>query len=84
MTFEFFLSKKATQKNIYLTVKNSKNKKSYTFRTPLRISQEDWDEKKQRPINIYQKKYKILNNKLDSIKIYFVDNLNKNDAEAKP
>ena len=84
MTFDFFLPQKGTQKKIYLTVKESKNRKNYIFRTSLIISQEDWDEKKQRPINIYQKKYKILNNKLDSIKIYFVDNLNKNDAEAKP
>lgn len=83
MTFEFFLPSKEGQNYIYLRVKNSKQKSNNTFRTPLKISPENWDEKKQRPTNIYKKKYKILNKKLDNIKIYFIENINKKDAEGK-
>lgn len=83
MTLEFFLPSKERRNYIYLRVKNSPQKSNNTFRTPLKISPENWDEKKQRPTNIYKKKYKLLNNKLDSIKIYFAENLNKKDAEAK-
>ena len=83
MTLEFFLPSKERRNYIYLRVKNSSQKSNNTFRTPLKISPENWDEKKQRPTNIYKKKYKLLNNKLDSIKIYFAENLNKKDAEAK-
>ena len=68
MTFEFFLPESGTQKNIYLKFTDTKQNKPLVFRTPLRIKAEDWDKGKQRPANIYQKKYKKLNAKLDEMK----------------
>lgn len=68
MTFEFFLPENGTQKNIHLKLTDTLHNKMYTFRTHLRISKEDWDKEKQRPANIYLKKHKMLNAKLNEIK----------------
>lgn len=70
MTFEFFLPTKGIQKNIYLNLNltESRQNKVYTFRTYLRVQEEEWDKKKQRPANIYLKKFKKMNHKLDCIK----------------
>ncbi len=68
MTFKFFLPQNGIQKNIQLHLYDKQQNKTYTFRTSLRITAENWDEEKQRPINIYLKKYKKLNAKLDKIK----------------
>jgi len=68
MTFEFFLPSAGTVKNIQLRLSDQQQKKTFSFRTFLRISEEDWDTEKQRPKNIYLKKYKKLNTKLDMIK----------------
>ena len=68
MTFEFFLPQNGIIKNIHLNLTDKKQNKTYTFRTHLKISEEDWDKEKQRPINIYLKKFKELNNKLDIVK----------------
>ncbi|RLJ31074.1 hypothetical protein CLU97_0476 [Chryseobacterium sp. 7] len=69
MTFQFFLSKNSgLQKNIHLRITDNQQNKIYNFRTDLVISEENWDKEKQRPCNIYLKKYKLLNAKLDRIK----------------
>ncbi|KAB1231978.1 phage integrase SAM-like domain-containing protein [Chryseobacterium viscerum] len=69
MTLQFFLSENCgTQKNIHLVITENQQNKKYNFRTNLSISEENWDKEKQRPCNIYIKKYKILNTKLDCIK----------------
>ena len=68
MTFTFFLPENGTLKNVYLRFTDTKQNKPFTFRTSLRIKEEDWDSEKQRPVNIYLKKYKKLNAKLDEIK----------------
>src|SRR5690606_3017611 len=66
MTLEFFLPQKKTLvKNIYLSVTGTEKT---TIKTPLRISDEEWDSAKQRPKNIYLKKNKRLNTQLDRIK----------------
>lgn len=75
MTFEFFLPQNGCLKNIHLKLTDKHYQKTYIFRTSLRISENDWDKEKQRPTNIYLKKYKILNSRLDRIKkelsVYF-------------
>lgn len=53
----------------------------HLLRTPLRISPSMWDEEKQRPLNIYKKKFKELNRKLDRLKIRISEYLN-NRAET--
>ena len=68
MTFEFFLPESGTRKNIHLKLTDTRHNKMYTFRTHLRISTEEWDKEKQRSANIYLKKCKKLNTKLDKVK----------------
>lgn len=68
MTFYFYLSQNNNLKNIHLKFTDKQLKKTFGFRTALRISEEDWDNEKQRPQNIYLKKYKKLNSQLDQIK----------------
>ena len=50
--------------NLILNIGNS----TFTFYTFLKIHNHQWDNKKQRPKNIYLKKFKKLNNKLDILK----------------
>lgn len=69
MTFDFFLPKNGSQKIIHLIFNDERQQKSFVFKTPLRIPEDVWDEEKQRPSNIYLKKYKILNKKLDILKL---------------
>ena len=52
MTVEFFLPKNAIKKNIHLSFSDTKQKKTLTFRTPLRIPKDAWDKERQRPYNI--------------------------------
>ncbi|PUB29371.1 site-specific recombinase XerD [Elizabethkingia sp. YR214] len=66
MTLEFYISGNTVVKNINLTLNTNSNE--FKFYTSLRIHHEQWDDEKRRPKNIYFKKYKKLNNKLDCIK----------------
>jgi hypothetical protein len=68
MTFEFFLPQNGIQKNIHLSLTDKQQNKIFTFRTSLRITAADWDKERQRPANIYLKKYKTINAKLDKVK----------------
>ncbi|WP_395763000.1 phage integrase SAM-like domain-containing protein [Elizabethkingia anophelis] len=67
MTFKFYTSKSGIVKNINLYVHIDND--IFKFRTPLRIHDEEWDYARKRPKNIYLKKNKILNKKLDRIKV---------------
>lgn len=69
MIFKFFLPKNGSLKNIHLNLIDIQQNRTYTFRTSLRITEQDWDKKKQRPQNIYLKKHKQLNTRLDEIKL---------------
>lgn len=70
MKFDFYLSENQSEiNNITLTVEDHTLSTPFTFNTPLKIAQEDWDQEKQRPKNIYLKKNKKINARLDEIKI---------------
>ncbi len=83
MTFEFFLPENGTLKNIHLKFTDTKQNKPFTFRTSLRIKAEDWDKEKQRPANIYLKKYKKLNAKLDEIKKAVAEYVHNQNSQKK-
>ncbi|MXS71890.1 integrase [Flavobacteriaceae bacterium W22] len=83
MTFEYFLPRNGIIKNIHLNLIDKKENKTYTFRTHLRISAEDWDKNKQRPINIYLKKYKQMNTKLDRLKKELADHIQERRSQNK-
>ncbi|CAA7197068.1 site-specific integrase [Chryseobacterium potabilaquae] len=70
MTFEYFLPQNGSLKNIHLNIFDSSLKEQgFSFRTPLRIHEDQWDKNKQRPINIYLKKDKKINAILDYLKV---------------
>lgn len=83
MTFKFFLSQSGTNKNIHLNLTDKQQNKAYTFRTNLRISDDDWDKEKQRPTNIYLKKYKKLNANLNNIKKELAERIWEKRSEKK-
>lgn len=78
MTLFFFISEqKQLKKNIHLIVKNQSDQLLFQCKTPLKISEEDWDSQKERPSNIYLKKNKKINAKLDALKILLTDCIDK-------
>lgn len=83
MTFKFFLSQSGTNKNIHLNLTDKQQNKAYTFRINLRISDDDWDKEKQRPTNIYLKKYKKLNANLNNIKKELAERIWEKRSEKK-
>ncbi|MDF2551098.1 MAG: integrase [Chryseobacterium sp.] len=69
MTFQFFLSSNGAIRNINLKFTDDLNNNSFVVHMPLRILETEWDREKQRPKNIYLKKYKDLNNKINTLKV---------------
>lgn len=69
MTFQFFLSNNGTTRNINLKFTDESNRSCFVAHMPLRILETEWDKEKQRPKNIYIKKYKDLNNKINNLKV---------------
>ncbi|RNA63751.1 integrase [Chryseobacterium nematophagum] len=88
MTFEFFISNTPSS-NIYLAITPEFNSECYygrerfVLRTALKITPEQWDKDKQRPINIYLKKNKKINMKLDKLKIELTEYIKKNQHTRK-
>lgn len=68
MTFLFYTTPSGTSDSICLKLLTDNND-CFRFSTTLKISEKDWDIQKQRPKNIYLKKYKKINNILDRIKV---------------
>ncbi|MCL1668188.1 site-specific integrase [Elizabethkingia ursingii] len=81
MTLEFNISGDTILKNINLTLNT--NSSEFKFCTSLRIHYEQWDNEKKRPKNIYLKKYKELNNKLDFIKKELGLYISRREAQKK-
>lgn len=66
--FLFFLTgKDKSNKEIALGIHLNNQKQS--FKTSLHIPEDDWSHERQRPKNIYLKRYKALNDKLNALKI---------------
>lgn len=84
MTFKFFISDRGLAKeSIHLKIENQSGQPLFNFKTPLRICQEDWDSKKQRPNNIYLKCYKKINTKLDALKIRLAECIEEDRSKGK-
>lgn len=83
MIIQFFLSGNGNLKNIQINFIREQLNKPYTFRTSLMISEDDWDNEKQRPKNIYLKEHKKLNGKLDRIKKEISEYVKINEEQKK-
>lgn len=81
MTLDFSLSGNNDLKNINIIL--NVDHVNLKLHTSLRIHNEQWDEEKKRPKNIYLKKYKKLNNKLDSLKKELALYLNQKQIQKK-
>lgn len=88
MTIHFHLPKTGDAQNIHLTITEEPNSsiqaKKFLFRVPLAIDHLEWDEKKQRPTNIYLKKYKKINAILNEIKIKVTEYIKEMETSNKP
>jgi len=82
MTFFFFLTKNSLVKNINLRLTDENKNIDFIFRLPLYINEKEWDSEKQRPKNIYLKKYKKINNILDELRISLNEYINKKAKKA--
>lgn len=83
MTFNFYLPASGTKRNIHLCLDDAKQKKQFHFRTPIRILPDKWDYQKQRPVNIYEKKYKKIHKKLNELKLYLAETITTLRMEQK-
>ena len=83
MTFKFYLSKVGTIKNILLNLTDIHHNIDFEFHTYLKIPEDNWDKEKQRPGNIYLKKNKKLNEKLDFIKIKITEYIAERRLQGK-
>jgi len=86
MTIEFYLSKNNSVKNIHLRINieiNPGSFQKFVYNTNLKIASEEWDEEKQRPVNIYLKEHKRINAKLDDLKIKLTEYIKKRYETGK-
>ena len=88
MTIQFHLPKTGDAQNIHLSITINSNlnpldSQKFLFRIPLAIEHKHWDQKKQRPANIYLKKYKKINAKLDEIKIRITEYIKEMEVSKK-
>lgn len=70
-------------KTISLTIINQTLGIHYSFYTSFTIEEDQWDHIKQRPINIYLKRYKILDHSLNALKIKIVRTIEEKLALGK-
>lgn len=81
MQFKIYNTSSGNIKNLNMNI--LKENLSMKFKIPLSIPIHEWDNKKQRPKNIYLKKNKSLINKLDQIKIHINEYINQRIAQNK-
>lgn len=75
---------KSGYSTIYLNILNETLDINYSFCTPFTIEENQWDNKKQRPSNIYLKKYKALNCSLNDTKIKVIKIIKERQNQNKP
>ncbi|ASW73918.1 integrase [Chryseobacterium piperi] len=83
MTFQFFLTTNGGLKKINLKISDPSKNTHFIFRTPFSIDENDWDPKKERPKNIYIKKYKRLYEKMNNLKLELKQYIEKKNEIGK-
>lgn len=84
MTIKFLLSKKNPSNKVLLQLTCSSENINFQFNTDLYIAQDEWDNKNQRPKNIYLKEHKKLNARLILLRIELTEYLEKKKKQKKP
>lgn len=69
MTFHFIISASGQSENIFIKIDGLTHGEILKFKTPITIDRNEWDFVKQRPKNIYLKKYKKIFEKMNNLKI---------------
>lgn len=85
MNFYYFISpcNRSRTCSINLNLTDENLKIELLFPLPLRITSEEWDIERQRPKNIYLKKHKVLNAKLDRLKIFLTESIKERIMKKK-
>lgn len=73
MEIQFFLPQRGETNDIYLNISDKNTNTNLRFRTFLKIDEDHWDIAAQRPKNIYLKTNKIINSKLDIIRLSIIE-----------
>lgn len=81
MTFYFFLPEKGIRKTITLCLIDKDLKRIFQLKTGLKILETDWDKKRQRPKNIYLKRFKKINKRIENIKIFLSESIQEINLE---
>ncbi|MEY8759004.1 phage integrase SAM-like domain-containing protein [Chryseobacterium tongliaoense] len=84
MTFQFFLAANDKFKGISLKISDSSQDINFQFQTPFRIDENEWDDQKGRPQNIYLKKHKRLYEKMNNLKLELKEYVEKKIELGKP
>lgn len=85
MTFQFFISANGSSESIFIKIIGMSDDDTLRFKTPLQIERGEWDFNKQRPKNIYLKKYKKIFEKMNFLKLELKSYLQKKkDAHSVP
>lgn len=71
-------------KTISLTIINESLGIHYSFYTAFTIEENQWDCSRQRPVNIYLKKYKALDHRLNALKIKVIRTIEEKRAQGNP
>lgn len=83
MTFQFFLPKRNLSKNLYLNITDASRNINYHFNTHLQMNENEWDFQLERPKNIYLKKQKLLNEKINLLKLEIKEYIEKKSTQVK-
>lgn len=85
MTFQFFISANGSSESIFIKIVGMSDDDTLRFKTPLQIERGEWDFNKQRPKNIYLKKYKKIFEKMNFLKLELKSYLQKKkDSHSVP
>lgn len=83
MTFQFFLPARSESKNLHLKVTDLSKNINFQFHTLLSVNEKDWDFARERPKNIYIKKQKKLNEKINFLKLEVKEFIDKKYFSGK-
>lgn len=76
MEIQYFLPNKGESRDLRVVIFDAAANINYRFRTYLKVDTNHWNPDRQRPANIYLKRNKMINQKLDNIKMCLLDIFN--------
>lgn len=78
MIIQYFYPQKGESRDLHLYLIDERTNSETRFRTYLRIDEEEWDFELQKPKNLYLKRSKKINTKLDAIRLRILEHYSNN------